>query len=72
LLLFVAAVYPLYGLYAAHGVAIAFSISQIGTLAASAYGAWRAGLADLKSDMAAVLGGVGVWAALYFATRSLL
>lgn len=72
LLLFVAAVYPLYGLYGAHGVAIAFSISQIGTLAASAYGARRAGLADLRSDMAAVLGGVAVWAALYFATRSLL
>jgi O-antigen/teichoic acid export membrane protein len=72
LLLFIAAVYPLYGLYGAHGVAIAFSISQIGTLAASAYGARRAGLADLGSDMAAVLAGVGVWAALYFATWSLL
>jgi O-antigen/teichoic acid export membrane protein len=72
LLLFIAAVYPLYGFYSAHGVAIAFSISQVGTLAASAYGAWRAGLGDLRSDMAAVLTGVAVWGTLYFATWSLL
>lgn len=72
ILIFAAVVYPLYGHFAAHGVAMAYSISQIGALVASVYGARKAGLADLKVDMIAVLLGLSVWAGLYFASRSLV
>ena len=72
ILIFGAAVYPLYEQYSIHGIAMAYSISQVGTLAASFYGARKAGLVDLMVDIAATIAGLAIWAALYFATRNIL
>jgi O-antigen/teichoic acid export membrane protein len=72
ILIFAATVYPLYGQYAAYGVAVAYSISQVGTLAVSLYGVRKAKLMDIRVDLAAVLVCFAIWGALYFATRNLL
>lgn len=71
ILIFAIAVFPLYERFAAYGIAMAFSVSQIGALGADIYGVRKAGLTDLKVDLAAALSGLAIWAALYWATASL-
>lgn len=70
--LFAITVYPLFGRYGAHGIALSYSISQIGTLAASLYGVRKAELIDLRTDAAAIFACGVIWATLYFLTRDFI
>lgn len=71
LFVFAASVYPLYSLYAAHGIALAFSLSQFGTFLASAVGVRRGNLSDLRMDAMALCTTFAIWGGLYAAVRAL-
>jgi O-antigen/teichoic acid export membrane protein len=70
LLIFLVTVYPLFKLYSAHGIALAYSISQFGTYVASAAGLRKSGLAEIRIDGAAVLVAIAIWAILQLLFRS--
>lgn len=65
LLLFGASVYPLYLNFGAHGIAAAYSVGQLGTLAMGAVGVRRAGLSDLRMDAAAFAAAIAIWSTLH-------
>ena len=72
LLMFLIAVYPLYELYSARGIAMAYSISQLGSLLANAVGVRRTGLADLRVDAAALFTTLAIWAGIHFTIGKLI
>ncbi len=72
IVIFAIAVFPLYNQFSAHGVAAAYSVSQLGMLAVSLYGVRKLGLTDVKVDLAAVVIGALVWSALYFASLKIM
>ena len=72
ILIFAVVLNPLYVQYSAHGIAMAYSISQLGMLVVSIYGVRKTGLADLITDTVAVLACLGVWGGLYFATNGIV
>lgn len=65
ILLFGLAVVPLYRQFSTHGIAVAYSLSQIGTLAVNLYGARKIKLSDLQYDIAAVFVVATIWGPIY-------